>query len=229
MKSNLSSLKQEIVDIGKRLYNRGYVASNDGNLSIRLDSEKVLITPTGVSKGFMKPDDLIVVDLDGKVINGKRKHSSESNMHLQIYRDRPDVGGVCHTHAPYATSFAVAGIPLDLMILPEVIITLGTIPLVEYGATGTEDLYRSISNYVKDYDAFLLANHGVLAVGNNLLSAYHKMETVEHAAHIQFLASQLGKIKTLNKKQVAQLLSMREKFGIRQDIGISKTKTKGRK
>jgi len=223
LKQNIASLKKEIIEAGKRIYNRGYVASNDGNISARIDSERILITPTGVSKGFMKPEDLIIVDLNGKLLNGRMKQSSESNMHLRIYTDRPDVNSVCHAHPPYCTGFAVAGIPLDKMILPEVIIALGTIPIVEYGTTGTSELYGMISNYVKDYDAFLLANHGALTIGNSVINAYHKMETIEHAAMIQFIATQLGKVKELNKKQTDQLFELRPKFGIRKDIGLKQT------
>lgn len=227
MKQNIQTLRKEIVEAGKRVYDRGYVASNDGNISARIDDERILITPTGVSKGFMKPEDLLIVDMSGKLLSGKKKQSSESNMHIQIYNDRPDVMSVCHSHPPYATGFAVAGIPLDRMLLPEVIITLGTIPMVEYGTTGTEELYGMISKYVKDYDAFLLANHGALTVGNSVTNAYHKMETLEHAAKIEFIAKQIGKVNTLSKKQTEQLIALREKFGIRKDIGLKQTtKTK---
>lgn len=229
MKQNIQALRKEIVEAGKRVYDRGYVASNDGNISARIDDERILITPTGVSKGFMKPEDLIIVDMEGKLVNGKKKQSSESNMHIQIYNDRPDVLSVCHAHPPYSTGFAVAGIPLDKMLLPEVVISLGIIPVVEYGTTGTDELYGMISKYIKDYDAFLLANHGALTVGTSVTNAYHKMETLEHAAHIEFIARQIGKVKELNKKQTEQLIGLREKFGIRKDIGLKqnvKTKRK---
>lgn len=218
--------KNQIVEIGKRIYARGYVASNDGNVSVRLSENEVLITPTGISKGFMEPKDLIVINLDGVVVDGKKRQSSESDMHLQIYKARPDAMSICHTHPPYATGFAVAGISLNKMILPEVIIVLGTIPLVEYGTTGTEELYGMISKYVKDYDAFLLANHGVVTLGKTVLDAYHKMETVEHAAKIQFIAKQLGNVNTLSKKQSNKLIELREKFGIRKEVGMAKTNYK---
>lgn len=214
--------KKQIVEIGKRIYARGYVASNDGNVSSRLSENKVLITPTGISKGFMKPEDLIVIDLDGNILEGNRKQSSEANMHLQIYKARPDVLSICHTHPPYATGFAVAGFPMNKMILPEVIIVLGSIPLVEYGTTGTDELYGMISKYVNDYDAFLLANHGVVTLGKSVLEAYHKMETVEHAAKIQFIANQLGNVNTLSKEQCSKLIELRKKFGIRMDVGTHK-------
>jgi len=224
LKQQIELLKKDIIEVGKRIYNRGYVASNDGNISARIDSGRILITPTGVSKGFMKPEDLIIVDLSGKKITGKKKQSSESNMHLKIYKDRPDVMSVCHAHPPYSTAFAVAGIALNKMVLPEVIISIGTIPIVEYGTTGTDELYGMISKYIQDFDAFLLENHGALTVGSSVLNAYHKMETLEHAAMIQFIAKQLGKVNTLNKKQSDQLIELRTKFGIRKEIGLRQIK-----
>ncbi len=219
MIQSLFTLKQDIVEVGKRMYARGYVASNDGNISARLDENKFLVTPTGVSKGFMKPEDLIVVNIDGKVLSGIKKPSSEVFMHLQVYKDRPDVNSVCHAHPPYATGFAVAGIPLDKCILPEVIITLGSIPLIKYGTPGTEELYSPVTKLLKDYDAFLLANHGALTIGTDVINAYHKMETVEHFAHIAFIAQQLGYPNTLSKEQVQKLKDQREKFGIRTTVG----------
>jgi len=224
LENNIQLLRKEIIEAGKRVYDRGYVASNDGNISARIDDKRVLITPTGVSKGFMKMEDLIIVDMEGSLVSGDKKPSSETNMHLQIYKDRPEVNSVCHAHPPYSTGFAVAGIEMDKMTLPEVIISLGVIPIVEYGTTGTEELYAQIKKYILDYDALLLANHGALTVGTSVLNAYHKMETLEHAAKIQFIAQQLGKVNELNIKQTEQLLELRGKFGIRKDIGL-----KGRK
>ncbi len=226
MTENLDILKNELLGIGKRIYDRGYVASNDGNISVRLDENSLLITPTGVSKGFMQPEDLIILDMNGHIFEGKKKPSSESKMHIQIYKIRPDVQCVCHAHPPYATGFAVAGITLKKMLLPEAVLVLGTIPLVEYGTPGTDELLRSLSKYILDYDAFLLANHGALTVGDSLLNTYHKMETLEHAAKIEFIARQLGKVKELDQKQVKRLLELRENFGIRRDIGLKQLKRK---
>lgn len=232
MGRSIDSLRTEITEVGKRIYDHGYVASNDGNISARLDENSILITPTGVSKGFMEPADLIIIDMDGNLVHGTRKQSSESQMHIGIYKDRPDVNSVCHAHPPYSTGFAVAGIPLDKMALPEVIISLGAVPVVEYGENGTDELYESISKYVRGYDAFLLANHGAVTVGDSILKAYYKMEVLEHAAMIQFIAHQLGNINVLTKKQVAQLISQREKWGVRKDIGLNpprKPKRNGKK
>lgn len=215
----LQSLKRDLVEAGRRVYARGYVASNDGNISARLDGNRVVITPTGVSKGFMTPEDMVVVDLDGKVVQGTKKPSSEVYMHLNIYRKRADVMSVCHAHPPYATGFAVARIPLDQCVLPEVIIVLGGIPLVEYGTPGTEEFYKPVLAIIDKYDAFLLANHGALTVGKDVFNAYYKMETLEHFAHIAFVAQQLGAINTLNPQQVQKLTDLRQKFGIREIAG----------
>ncbi len=217
--SNYKEMREEMVEIGQRIYDRGYVASNDGNLSIRLEKNKIMITPTGVSKGFMKADEMIIVDLDGNIIEGKNKPSSEIFMHLGIYKKRDDIQGICHTHPIYATAFAVAGIALDLPVLPEVIIGLGKIPLVEYGAPGTEEFLFPIMKYILNYDGFLLANHGALTIGKNLIDAYHKMETLEHFAEILYRARQLGNINILERNEVKKLFRKRALFGIREDLG----------
>jgi L-fuculose-phosphate aldolase len=217
--SNLLTLKREIVEVGRRVYQRGYVASNDGNISARLDDKRVVITPTGVSKGFMTPEDLIVLDMEGKVVSGTKKPSSEMFMHLSVYKHRPDVMSVCHAHPPYATGFAVAGIPLDKCILPEVIIVLGGIPIVEYGTPGTSEFFKPVLKIIDKYDAFLLANHGALTIGKDVVNAYHKMETLEHFAHIAFVAQQLGHMNVLNTEQVRKLTDLRSKFGIRTNVG----------
>lgn len=220
--NKILALKKEIIEVGKRIYNNGFVASNDGNISARIDSNRIVITPTGVSKGFMSVSDLIILDMEGNKLSGRKEPSSESLMHLEIYKNRKDVMSVCHAHPPYATAFAVAGISLDKMILPEVIISLGTIPIVEYGLTGTPYLYKQISKYIHDYDAFLLENHGALTVGSSIINAYHKMETLEHAAKIQFIAQQLGNVNELSDDQVNELINIREKYGIRKDVGMKK-------
>lgn len=219
MSTNLENLKKQIVEVGKRMYDRGYVASNDGNISAKVDDESVLVTPTGVSKGFIEPEMMVHVDLEGNVLNGDKKASSEVFMHLQVYKDRPDVKSVCHSHPPYATGYAVAGISLEKLVLPEVVIALGGIPLVEYGTPGTDEFYKPLIPLLKDYDAFLLANHGALTVGKDVLSAYHKMETLEHFAHISFVAQQVGKVKELNDDQVKKLTDQRAKYGIRSNVG----------
>jgi len=204
-------MKNNIIESGKRAYARGYIAANDGNISARINKKHVLITPTGLNKGFMKASDLVVVDMNGKIVNGKRKPSSEIQMHLQIYKERKDVNSVCHLHPPYATGFAVAGISLDQDVLSEAVIVLGKVPLVEYGTPGSEELYGKLLFHLRDSDAFLLANHGALTVGSDVFDAYNKMETLEHTAHIIFIAKQLGNINTLNAEQVKELEALRKK------------------
>jgi len=216
---SILKLRQEIIHVGRRVYERGYVASNDGNISARIDENRILITPTGVSKGFMDPQDLVIIDLNGKLLSGQKKPSSELFMHLQIYKERPDINSVCHAHPPYATGYAVAGLPLDQCILPEVIIALCSIPLIEYGTPGTEEFYKPVLKVLQDFDAFLLANHGALTIGKDVINAYHKMETLEHFAHITFVAQRLGHTTKLNPEQVKKLTDLRERYGIRTGVG----------
>lgn len=211
---NLFQVKKEIIEIGKRIYKKGFIAANDGNISARIDEKKIIITPTGISKGFMKPEDLIIVDYNGKVISGNRNPSSEINMHLHFYKEREDIHSVCHAHPPYATGFATAGVPLDKCILPEVVVTLGSVPLVEYRTPGTEEFIKPLIPLMKEFDAFLLANHGVVTVGKDVEGAYYKMETVEHFAQITFIAELLGGARKLNDEEVIKLINLREKFGV---------------
>lgn len=210
--------KKEIVRIGKTLHQKNFVASNDGNLSIRKDN-KIFITPTCVSKGFLSVDHIVEVDLEGNILKGTRKPTSEILMHLTVYKNRPDINAVCHAHPIYATAFASIGKALDKQILPEVIISLDKIPLVKYATPGTEALSKKLLPFIKKYDAMLLENHGVLSMGADLLSAYFKLETVEHFAQICFVANQIGKLNTLSEKEIQKLISQREKFGIRGNIG----------
>ncbi|MGA9119190.1 MAG: class II aldolase/adducin family protein [Bacteroidota bacterium] len=228
MKQNISLVKRDILEAGRRSYERGYIASNDGNISARIDKKRFLITPTRMSKGSMKSTDLVVVDIEGNVIAGRRKPSSEMYLHLAIYRERPDVNSVCHAHPPFATAFAVAGRSFDSHILPEVVINLGTVPLVPYGTPGTEEFFTPLLPYLKDYDAFLLANHGALTVGTDVISAYHKMETLEHYAHIVFLAQLIGTVNVLDDDKVKKLVALRSKFGARADLAVQGSKDKGR-
>ncbi len=227
MQKSLYQLRREIIEVGRRTYERGYVASNDGNISARVDENRVLITPTGVSKGFMKEEDLVLVDMDGKVLTPGKRASSEVFMHLRIYKERPDVNSVCHAHPIYATGHAVAGLSLEKCVLPEVIIVLGGIPLVEYGEPGTEEFFKPILKYLKDHDAFLLANHGALTIGSSVLNAYHKMETLEHFAHISFVAQQLGRVNVLPKEDVQALLEARRRYGVSAVAGCLTCDTPG--
>ncbi len=207
-------LRSDIVEVGRRLYTRGYVASNDGNISVRLDDARLLATPTGVSKGFMTPDMLVITDMTGRRVAGERNPSSEVLMHLAVYQDRPDVRAVVHAHPPLATGFAVAGIPLDRAVLAEVITTLGSIPIADYGTPSTAELPATVRKYIKAHDGLLLANHGALTAGRDLFSAYYKMETIEHFARISLVARLLGRERVLSRDEVLRLQDLRTTYGI---------------
>jgi L-fuculose-phosphate aldolase len=213
---NLDQLKQDIVEVGRRLWFRGFVASNDGNISVRVAPDRLLMTPASVSKGFMSPEMMVVTDLDGRLIEGApgRKPSSEALMHLAAYRQRPDIGAVVHAHPPLATGFAVAGIPLDRAVLAEVVTTLGSIPIAEYGTPSTPELAASVEPYLKAHDGLLLANHGALALGKDLFAAYYKMETIEHFARISLVARLLGREHLLSREEVTRLQGLRDTYGI---------------
>jgi L-fuculose-phosphate aldolase len=209
-----SQLRADIVEVGRRMYARGYVASNDGNISARLDDGRLLTTPTAVSKGYMTPDMMVVVDFDGNRISGERKASSELKMHLEIYRNRPDVNGVVHAHPPLATGFAVAGIPLTRAVLAEVITTLGSVPIAEYATPSTAELPDAVRKYIKAHDGMLLANHGAVTCGDSVTSAYHKMETIEHFAKISLVARLLGREHLISRGEVERLQGLRGTYGI---------------
>lgn len=204
--------RQEIVQFGRMLHERGLVAATDGNLSVRLDEERVLVTPTAMSKGMMRASDLVVVDLDGRRLQGRRHVSSEIGMHLLIYRERPDVRGIVHAHPPTATGFAACGIALTQPLVCEVVIGLGSIPLARYGTPGTPELADALRPLVPLYDAILMKNHGVVAYGETLACAYMKMETVEHFAKIALVARTLGREDPLNDQEVEKLIVARSKY-----------------
>lgn len=199
----------QIIEIGRRMWQQGMIASNDGNISCRVGDNRFLITASGVSKGFMREEDLIIIDDGGQAVQGKGRPSSELKMHLFIYRHRPDIKAICHAHPPYATAFAVAEIPLDDCVLPEVILTIGSIPLIPYGTTGTEEIYRRLGEYLPDRQAFLLARHGAVTLGTDLMESYYRMETLEHYAHILFIARQMGSVQILNQQELEKLKAHR--------------------
>jgi L-fuculose-phosphate aldolase len=207
-------LRAEIVEAGRRMYARGYVASNDGNISARLDDTRLITTPKSVSKGFMTPDMMVIVDYDGRKLAGERDASSELPMHLEIYRNRPDVNAVVHAHPPLATGFAVAGIPLTRAVLAEVITTLGSIPIAEYGTPSTAELPEAVRKYIKAHDGMLLANHGAVTCGPSVLAAYYKMETIEHFAKISLVARLLGREHLISREEVERLQGLRGYYGI---------------
>ena len=198
-----------ICKIGRQLYRHGLVVAREGNLSIRLDEERILITPAGFCKGHLAPKDLLITDLKGSIVCGAGKPSSEIQMHLLYYRSRPDVRAVCHAHPPTATGFAAAGRALDEAILAEVIVSLGKVPLAPYGTPGTRDLCEGIGILVAKHDAILLENHGVVTCGQDLATAHQRMELVEQFARILLTAEMLGGPHFLPYDEVRKLTALR--------------------
>src|SRR5579872_1285561 len=207
-------LRQDIIDIGRLVYQKGWVAANDGNITIRLDQDRILATPTGVSKGMMHVDDLIIVDMQGNKIEGRKERTSEIAMHTTIYTMRPDIRSVVHAHPPVSTGFAAAGKALDLALLPEVIIGLGCVPLADYGLPGTPALTEGMLPYIPKYDAILMANHGAVCYGTDVHQAYFRMETVEHFARITFVAEMLGGARALPREEVRKLFESRDRYNV---------------
>jgi L-fuculose-phosphate aldolase len=201
--------RREICKVGRWMYRQGFVVASEGNLSVRLDADRVLVTPAGACKGRLLPHELIVTDLQGTVVAGTGQPSSELQMHLLYYRLRPLVRAVCHAHPPTATGFAVAGRALEEAILPEVVSVLGKIPLAPYGTPGTTELCAGLESLVPSYDAILLENHGVVTCGEDLTTAYQHMETVEHFARVLFVAESLGGARFLTHTQVRRLNTSR--------------------
>jgi L-fuculose-phosphate aldolase len=212
-------LREDIVRIGRFMFEKDWIAANGGNISVRLPDEdgqaRILATPTGMSKGLLTPEDLIVTDAEGNKIRGTRERTSEMDMHTTIYKMRPDINAVVHAHPPTATGFAVAGRALNVGILPEVIVCLGSVPLSEYGEPGTPALAESIRPYIPKFDALLMANHGAVAYGDDLYRAYHRLETVEHSARITLVAEQLGGPKVLPQAEIKKLFVARERYGVK--------------
>lgn len=204
--------KDHMIEIGRRLDQKGFIAGADGNISARLPSGHILITPSGISKGRLVPHDLVEITSDGAHLEGSRHASSEKLMHLFVYRRRPDIMACVHSHPPYTTAFAVAGKPLTGDILPEVVIAVGELPLTEYAATGTEEVPQALEPFIDSHNAFLLRNHGLLTIGRTLDEAYNRHETVEHYARIVFLAHQLGGVNSLPHDELRRLEALRRKL-----------------
>lgn len=201
-----------IVRYGRQLHENRFVAATDGNLSVRLDDHRLLVTPTGMSKGMMRPGDMVIVDMEGNRLAGKRKVSTEIGMHLLIYRLRPDVQGIVHAHPPTATAFAASGFDLNRPLVCEVVVGLGSIPLARYGTPGTPELTEALEPLIPNHDAILMANHGVVTFGPSLENAYMKMETVEHFAKIVLVTHLLGQEQPLGEKEVEKLHAVRHRY-----------------
>jgi L-fuculose-phosphate aldolase len=206
---------EEILEVGRRMYGRQYVASNDGNISVRVGENALWTTPTGVSKGFMTKDMLVKTDLNGHVLFGSRQPSSELKMHLSAYRENAEIRAVVHAHPPYATTFAAAGISLDKALLQEAVVQLGCVPVAQYALPGTAEVGESIRPFCKTYNGALLAFHGAVSWGENLSQAWHRMESIEYYAQVTLYTNMLGKERLLNENQVDQLIALRPKAGVK--------------
>lgn len=211
MKKREFEHRNDIVEVGRRLYARGMIAAGDGNISIRMEPDRILTTPSGRNKGRLSPEDLVVTDMRGRKVYGSLEPSSELEMHIVMYEERPEVGAVVHAHPPNASGFAVAGIPMDQPLLSEVVLTLGTVPVAEYGTPTTPELAAAVRPYAC-HDGILLANHGALTVGKDVFLAYDRMETLEHSAHIYLVARTLGPERPLSDENVARLQEIRERL-----------------
>ncbi|MCG3179944.1 MAG: L-fuculose phosphate aldolase [Phycisphaerae bacterium] len=208
-------LKQQICDVGRRMYERGFVAANDGNISVRIGPNRFLCTPTGVSKGTLVPGDIGVVDIEGNQIAGSKPRTSEIRMHLAIYKERTDINAVCHAHPPHATAFAVAGVDIPNCILPEVEVFIGQVPIARYETPGTWDFAETILPYVRNKaNTILLANHGAVSCDRTLEQAYFHLETVDMYCQILLLSKQVGSINQISDEKVRELLGLKKRLGI---------------
>ena len=207
-------IKKEICEVGHKLWLKGFVAANDGNISVKINDHEFYCTPTGVSKGDLTPDMIIKVDENGKKLEGKLNPSSEIKMHMRVYRERPDVTAVVHAHPPVATAFTVADIDLDQYILPEAVLTIGNVPTCDYGTPSTMEIPDSLDPYLQNHDAFLLRNHGALTVGCNLTKAFFVMEEVEFNAIICKHAMDLGAVHEISNEQLKKLMDLRKKMNL---------------
>ncbi len=213
--------KRIIIDVGLKCWQKGWVAANDGNISYKISDDRIVCTPTGVSKGMLTPEMLCVVDPDGNVIQaGDLKPSSEIKMHLRVMRERPDVKSVFHAHPPHATAHAIAGIPLAECVIPEIILGLGSIPIAPYGTPSTNEIPDRLAPLLKNYDAWLLENHGALTAGKDPYQSYFRMESLELYAQMMCIAKGLGKVNTLNNSNIQALIGLRKKFGIEEKDNI---------
>jgi L-fuculose-phosphate aldolase len=204
--------RRDLVRFSRWLSRLGFTPGTSGNLSVRLDQDRLLITPTGMSKGLVRTPDMVIVNLDGRLLAGTRNVTSEVGMHLAVYKQREDVGAVIHSHPPVATAFACSGRALNDMLCQEAVMTVGIIPLAKYATTGTDEVAASLNPFIRKHDAILLENHGAVSYGKTLLDAFMKMETVEHLAQVALVAHQLGSPRSLREEQIQQLHLAKAKY-----------------
>ncbi len=214
MLPDLNQLKQQLCDIGRRLYDRGFVAANDGNISVRLNDQEILCTPTLISKGFMKPADLCTVNMEGEQTGGRRKRSSEVLLHLEVYRQRPDVQCVLHCHPPHVNAFAITGEPIPVGVMPEVELFLGEVPTAPYALTGTQALADSIKPFIDRTNIIVLANHGTVSFGDTVERACWWTEILDAYCRTLILSRSLGPVRSLTNDQVRDLLEVKKRWGM---------------
>lgn len=217
---NEHAIRKEIVEICRWMYERRFIASTDGNVSVRLGSSSLLVTPSGVPKGHLTMEQLVVTDLNGKVLRGNGKPSSELKMHLKVYEVRKDINAVVHAHPPVCLAFSVAGKSLSIPALTEVVLSLGDIPITPYATPTTAEVPIAIGELIKDHNALILDRHGSITIGKNLMQAYNILETIEHAAEVLLHASQLGGIRALPPQEAERLADLGRKLGLRSDKKI---------
>ena len=210
---NIHRMKQEICEIGDRIYKKGFAAANDGNITYRVNDNEVLCTPTMHSKGFLKPDDICLIDMEGKQIAGSKKRSSEALLHLEIMKARPEVKSVVHCHPPHATAFAVAREPIPQCVLPEVEVFLGEVPTTRYETPGSKTFAETILPFVHDTNVIVLANHGTVSYGENVERAYWWTEILDAYCRILILAKQVGNVEFLSKDESRELLDLKQEWG----------------
>ncbi|MCL2036190.1 MAG: class II aldolase/adducin family protein [Oscillospiraceae bacterium] len=211
---NETLIKEQICDICMKMWQLGWVASNDGNVSVKLNDRYILVTPSGISKAFITPEKLVKIDLNGKIIeaNPGCKPSGETRMHLRCYENRDDVGAVVHAHPPAATAYAVANKPLDEYTVIEAVMSIGSVPVVPYANPSTDEVPEVITPYLQEHDAMLLKNHGALTVGTDLLTAFHRMETLEQFAKISLNVHLLGGAKEIPRENIEKLIELRKQY-----------------
>ena len=213
-------LRNEIVDIGKKIYDKDFVAANDGNISVRLNGNRLLITPSGCCLGDLKPEQLLYIDLQGNILYGKDKPTGELPMHLAAYQKRADIKAVIHAHPPITTGFTVAGESLAQCVIPEVVMIFGTIPTAEYATISTPEGAQAINKLIIDHDAIILDRHGTITVGVDLLDAFQKLEKVEYCAKVTLTARQLGIVKILSDEEIQKLNIVRKQYGYSDTISL---------
>lgn len=210
--------RQDIVEVCRRMYARGYISGSDGNVSIRLGPDRLLSTPSGINKGFLSPRDLIVTDMAGKKLQGDLKPTGELYLHLEAYKRRPDIGAVVHAHPPITIAFSIAGQKLPQCILPEIVMIFGSIPMAAYATPCTEEGPRAIADLIGDCDALIIERHGTLTVGDTVFTAYDRLEKIEHSAEVSAAARMLGPVKPLPREEIAKLLELRERLGLKSKV-----------